>query len=449
MSTPPMSDEYPTDEEQANKQLVKVEPVVEYPLARTSDDLEILNGDSEENLYAGISTAIVTQEQELILRKPVDVSIVEINPMGEVYVPHSEYRKTLCDAFHSGGWGIRPVSKPTLYGNWLMQWYSLYVGGKFISTVPSEAQYFPDNPRMVYATALESLRSVALRRLCKDLGMFLECWDKAFIFKFKSENCIQVEYLDNKGKVSKGWRKKDSPPMDGEVEYAQVVARRNAQVKRSTEVPEKSEKRTQPTAAATVSIPSGESEKKESPKTVVESVKPAEMIVVDSKGTEKPRRETIGVKVASSDWFKSHILGHKHFLDKSNHPVQKHFTAYILKYFGINSAVNLTWEMFVAMRNNLDGKGDDPKYYKPEAKEIEPTEPKSIEDRIKDAGLSKLVAEWKASYHIRPDSDHRDFIEMVEIILEGIGNGHFSTSTPEGLKEIDEQFRVAFKEVPF
>src|SRR3990167_7816753 len=198
-----------------------------------------------------------------------------------------------------------------------------------------------------------------------------------------------------------------------------------------------------------VIAPSGESEKKESPTTVVESVKPAEMIVVDSRGTEKPRRDTIGVKVASSDWFKSHILGHKHFLDKSNHPVQKHFTSYILKYFGINSAVNLTWEMFVAMRNNLDGKGDDPKYYKPEAKEIEPTEPKSIEDRIKDAGLSKLVAEWKASYHIRPDSDHRDFIEMVEIILEGIGNGHFSTSTPEGLKEIDEQFRVAFKEVPF
>ena len=65
MSTPPMPDEFPPDDEQASKQLVKVAPDVEYPLANISDDFEVLNGDSAENLYAGISTAIVTPEQEI------------------------------------------------------------------------------------------------------------------------------------------------------------------------------------------------------------------------------------------------------------------------------------------------------------------------------------------------------------------------------------------------
>jgi len=201
--------------------------------------------------------------------------------------------------------------------------------------------------------------------------------------------------------------------------------------------------------ATLIAIPSGESEKKESPTTVVEFATVTEMIVVDSRGTEKSRHETIGVKVANSDWFKSHVLNHKYFQDKNKMPNRFHFDGHLEKHFGLKSPVNLTWEMFVALQNHINGKGDDPKYYKPEAKETGPTEPKSIEDRIKDAGLSKLVAEWKASYHILPDSDHAEFIEQVENVLFGISNGFFSTSTPEGLKEIDEQFREAFKKVPF
>jgi len=41
------------------------------------------------------------------------------------------------------------------------------------------------------------------------------------------------------------------------------------------------------------------------------------------------------------------------------------------------------------------------------------------------------------------------FIEKIENVLTGVSNGYFGTSTLEGLKEIDEAFRAAMKEVPF
>ena len=111
----------------------------------------------------------------------------------------------------------------------------------------------------------------------------------------------------------------------------------------------------------------------------------------------------------------------------------------------------MTWEMFVAMRNNLDGKGDDPKYYKPEEKkESKSEEPKSLLARISAvSGLLSLVAQWREDYRQVAGSESQDFIEQIENVLTGISNGYFGTSTPEGLKEIDEAFRAAMKEVPF
>jgi len=198
--------------------------------------------------------------------------------------------------------------------------------------------------------------------------------------------------------------------------------------------------------ATLIAIPSGESEKKESPATIVESVTVTEMIDVGD-GKMKPRHETIGVKVANSDWFKSHILNHKYFQDKNKKPNRFHFDGHLEKHFGLKSPVNLTWEMFVALQNHINGKGDDVKYYKPE--EVKETEPKSIVERIGEAGLSPLVASWRKDYNQTPGAESPDFIEQVENILLGIANGFFSTSTPEELKEIDEQFRAAFKDVPF
>ena len=199
----------------------------------------------------------------------------------------------------------------------------------------------------------------------------------------------------------------------------------------------------------TVTIPSGETPPAPKAPPVVESETVTEMIDIGN-GIMKPRHEKIGVKVATGERFKKVILGHKHFLDKDENIVRQHYDRYILKYFGLNSSSNLTWEMFVAMRNNLDGKGDDPKYYKPKAKaEVKQAEPKSLVYRVDSAGLGSYLSVWRQDYNQILGAESQDFIEQVENVLLGIANGHFGTSTPEGLKEIDEAFRSAMKEVPF
>ena len=201
---------------------------------------------------------------------------------------------------------------------------------------------------------------------------------------------------------------------------------------------------------ATVTISGGETQSMQKAPHIVESETVTEMIDIGD-GKMLPHDEKIGTRVANSEKFKKVILGHKHFCDKNGNPVRKHFDAYLLKYFGLNSPVNMTRKMFVAMRNNLDGKGDDPKYYKPEEKkESKSEEPKSLLARISAVhGLLELVGRWREDYHQVAGSESQDFIEQVENVLTGINNGYFGTGTPEGLKEIDEAFRAAMKEAPF
>ena len=199
----------------------------------------------------------------------------------------------------------------------------------------------------------------------------------------------------------------------------------------------------------TVAIPSGETQPAPKAPPIVESETVTEMIDIGD-GKMLPHDEKIGTRVANSEKFKKVILGHKQFCDKNGNPVRKHFDAYLLKYFGLNSPVNMTWEMFVAMRNNLDGKGDDPKYYRPEEKkESEKLEAKPFDVRIKDVGLTTLANSWRKDYSQIVGAETPEFIEQVENVLTGISNGYFGTSTPEGLREIDEAFRAAMKEAPF
>lgn len=199
---------------------------------------------------------------------------------------------------------------------------------------------------------------------------------------------------------------------------------------------------------STTTIPRGETPQQSTPP-VVEQKAPlaeaqpvVEMIDIGG-GVMKPRDEKIGMKNANSERFKKVILCHKHFLDKDGNPVRPHFDRYIMKYFGLNSPANLTWEMFVAMRNNLDGKGDDIKYYKPE-KKAEPT----LAERIATAGLLPLVAQWRGAYSQEAGTETPEFIEQVENVLVGIANGFFATGTPAGLSEIDDAFRSAMRAEP-
>lgn len=59
-------------------------------------------------------------------------------------------------------------------------------------------------------TATEGVKSNALMRCCKDIGIASELWDPVFIRRWKAENSCEVWATDIKTKQRKRvWRRKD------------------------------------------------------------------------------------------------------------------------------------------------------------------------------------------------------------------------------------------------
>jgi hypothetical protein len=165
--------------------------------------------------FRGASTQPVTDDQAAILMAPCELVELDILPTGEVYLSQIGYRRRLNAVFKPAGWSLVPLDKPAMVGATLIQPWALYVKGAFISSAYGEADYHKDNARQSYATAAESLKSNALMRCCKDLGIASECWDRRFTEAFKRDHCVKV--YRPKVKVNHEsdrfqWRRKDADP---------------------------------------------------------------------------------------------------------------------------------------------------------------------------------------------------------------------------------------------
>jgi hypothetical protein len=396
---PPEQQETTTfPEPNLNREIVSGPPDLEYPTAP-----EEAYTSAPDDIYVGISSSPVTAEQEEILKTPARLEQIEITPAGEAYVPHAEYRRVLCAAFHPGGWAIRPLGKPTLWGNWLMQWYALYVGGRYISSAPAEARYFPDNPRMVYATALESLRSVALRRLCKDLGVFLELWNRDFVKKFISEHCIQVEYLGYENKVVKGWRRKESPPIPGETELAELRARARRKFQEKSQA--KPEQKHAPIEAEVQQVTQTTAEVKPEPACFTEGVleyrNAAGIKEVKVNGTWKVADATLGTVTQES---RDKVLA---LFEVKGNPDSRvpHFQNYCRKYFAKTTLAALTWEeLAVLLADKRDGKPD-PRFIQREEK---------AEAVVETAGPN-----WEAFKAQHPGLSAESITSLKELVASG------------------------------
>ena len=90
--------------------------------------------------------------------------------------------------------------------------YILMVRGKPVGVAAGESNYQPNNPRMSYATAAESMKSNALVRCCKDLGMGSECWDRNFTDTWKQKNAHRKREKNWKGEDVTVWRRKEFTP---------------------------------------------------------------------------------------------------------------------------------------------------------------------------------------------------------------------------------------------
>lgn len=168
---------------------------------------------SEKPSYAsgfeGIASKRFSAEAEAILMAPVDHSEVLIRPDGIVYLPAMWYRKRLLKAFGPGGWAIAPRGEAKLLDNLIVYPGALFIQGRFIDEATGECGYQPNNRTMSYADALEGARSALLTRVCKNIGVAMELWDKEWVAEWQKANAHQEQ--GSKGKI---WVKNGKPAED-------------------------------------------------------------------------------------------------------------------------------------------------------------------------------------------------------------------------------------------
>lgn len=161
------------------------------------------------DIFTDIAAKPVTDEQAAILLAETDPDDLDILPTGEVYLSQARYRQRLNQAFKPGAWAMRPLSKPYIKDNLAMQEWALYANGQFIAYAVGGAEYSESNQRMNWSDVLETVKSNALMRLCKDLGIASECWNKRFTEAFKAGHCVKV-FVEGRPKPQ--WRRLDSDP---------------------------------------------------------------------------------------------------------------------------------------------------------------------------------------------------------------------------------------------
>ena len=169
--------------------------------------------------YEGVATLALTDEQGKKLAQVLPDDEHDILPTGELYVSQVRYRRILNDTFGPGAWALVPRSKFFQEERTICREYALFVNGKFVAEAIGEQDYH-QNSRMSYATAAESVKSNALMRCCKDLGIASECWDRHWTEDWKRKYAICVKVIEKDRGQDKEvwrWRRKDARKLPREI----------------------------------------------------------------------------------------------------------------------------------------------------------------------------------------------------------------------------------------
>jgi hypothetical protein len=173
---------------------------------------------SPECPYVSPAQVPFSPEINEVLTAPIDDDDVEIRPDGILYFPEIKYRRVLNKAFGAGGWALLPLTLQfDAKENQLFYRGALLAHGRFVAEAIGEAEYFPGNRGMSWATAAESAKSTCLMRCCKDLLIASELWDKPWIRRWKRDNASQVWVrgigTKNRDEKSVQWRRYDDDPI--------------------------------------------------------------------------------------------------------------------------------------------------------------------------------------------------------------------------------------------
>lgn len=177
-----------------------------------------------DETFLKASKVPATKAQAKILRHSVDDKTeADILPSGEVYMSHVFVRRRLNDAYQPGGWAMRPLTSATVdpVTNVMYREYALMINGVVAATAYGSTKYQPNNKRMDFADAAEAVKSNALTRCAKDLGIGSECWDRRWCDRWRNQFAVQVwagyRASDGTIKVDAYWRRTDAQPFKGEV----------------------------------------------------------------------------------------------------------------------------------------------------------------------------------------------------------------------------------------
>mmetsp|Transcript_7981 Transcript_7981/g.11856 ORF Transcript_7981/g.11856 Transcript_7981/m.11856 type:complete len:344 (-) Transcript_7981:54-1085(-) len=146
------------------------------------------------------------------LASKIDPSLIEIRPEGFLFLPSTSYRTFLNTIFGPGAWVVVPIGDCVEAYDHVSQQYALFIHGKMVSSAWGD-QSIRDNNRMGLGTALESAKSHALVRCCKDIGIASELWNSEFVEQWKEDYAVEVwcEHAVNKRK-KKLWRRQSAAP---------------------------------------------------------------------------------------------------------------------------------------------------------------------------------------------------------------------------------------------
>ena len=151
------------------------------PFNDENDDYHAFSHIYENTAKEGFS-AEITQ----ILQQPVPEDLIETR-QEMLYLPEIQYRRILSRAFGAGGWALIPRGPHSLNNKMLSREYALVCHGRCVSIARGTATLQMNNS---LSMASESVKSNALMRTCKDLGIASELWDVSFIEKFKKAHNI-------------------------------------------------------------------------------------------------------------------------------------------------------------------------------------------------------------------------------------------------------------------
>jgi len=433
----------------------------------------------EQAIFTGLSLRAVNESQAAILNEPAKPEEVEVRPDGQIYFPEMKYRIRLNRAFGMAGWGLRPLGDPVIRDGLVMQTWALYASGRFISCATGECQMVEENANMTYGDVLEGAKSVALRRLCKDLGIVSELWDRSFVEKFLEQYCVKVWV---KGKNKPQWRKlsykpfynettiaPDSPNKDKYVKTeaaglaSRIIAEEYDQNYKDVAVEQKKSVVTQPQtdAKVTATNESPTLEYVEGVLTYRDTPEGREVQiaskwgynVVDAKTKAKTWVAFIAQNQVSKEMADSIC---KLFLDKKGSPNHFEADAHAKKHFkGVTSVKLCDYEQAAAIYRWKKDSVPDPRWYSDKITEAQKPPPaqvsKSVEERLTATGLTghadALMVKWAKDFNLpQPYTQNRAVLSILEDVLGAIEQKIYDPAKDEDKQQLTQLFSDAWKQ---